>query len=293
MARTGDSRAARSMAGSRGGGQARQRARQRIAAERRRAQVRRRFLVAIGSVTSVLAIVAGLVAVKLASPGPTASEGLAPASVVRGVTGVPASVLARTSPGSAVTELQAVRQRGPALTIGGKPAIVFVSEESCPFCAAERWPLAVALSQFGHWSHLGTTRSSPADVYPSTATLSFRAAAYHSTRLTLRTTELADSTGHRLQALSPLDNRLIGTYDVPPYVNTADQSGAVPFLDIGNRNILAGAQYNPQVLAGLTAAQIAAQLRNPHSPVARAINGSAKVIVAAIRQLLHSQAPSA
>jgi hypothetical protein len=130
-------------------------------------------------------------------------------------------------------------------------------------------------------------------VYPNTATLSFRAAAYHSAKLTLRTTELADSTGHRLQPLSQLDNRLIGTYDVPPYVNTADQSGAVPFLDIGNRNILAGAQYNPQVLAGLSAAQIATQLKNPDSPVARAINGSAKVIVAAIRQLLQSQAPSA
>jgi hypothetical protein len=43
---------------------------------------------------------------------------------------------------------------------GGKPAIVFVSEESCPFCAAERWSLTVALSHFGTWSHLGTTTSS-------------------------------------------------------------------------------------------------------------------------------------
>jgi Domain of unknown function (DUF929) len=293
MARTRESTARRSAAGQRGSAQARQHARQRIAAERRRAQVRRRLLVAIGSVTGVLAIVVTLVAVKLGSPKPTATEGLAPASVVRGVTDVPAGVLARTSSGTAVTQLQAVQHPGPAMTIGGKPAIVFVSEESCPFCAAERWPLAVALSQFGHWSHLGTTRSSSTDVYPNTATLSFRAAAYHSTKLAVRTTELADSTGHRLQGLSPLDNRLIGTYDVPPYVNSADQSGAVPFLDIGNRTILAGAQFNPQVLAGLSAAQIAAQLQNPDSPVGRAIDGSAKVIVAAIRQLLQSQAPAA
>ena len=59
-------------------------------------------------------------------------------------------------------------------------------------------------------------------------------------------------------------------------MNSADQSGAVPFLDIGNRYVLAGAQYNPQVLAGLSAAQIAAQLRNPSSPVAQAIDGSAR-----------------
>ena len=77
---------------------------------------------------------------------------------------------------------------------------------------------------------------------------------------------------------------------MPPYVNSADQSGAVPFLDIGNQYVLAGAQYNPQVLAGLSAAQIAARLRDPASPVAQAIDGAAKVIVAAINQVLHDQA---
>jgi hypothetical protein len=68
---------------------------------------------------------------------------------------------------------------------------------------------------------------------------------------------------------------LIRTYDVPPYVNSADQSGAVPFLDLANQDVLAGAQYNPQVLAGLSAAQIASRLRDPSSPVAQAIDGSA------------------
>ena len=70
-------------------------------------------------------------------------------------------------------------------------------------------------------------------------------------------------------------------------MNSADQSGAVPFLDIANRYILAGAQYDPQVLAGLSAAQIASQLSNPSSPVAQAIDGSAQVIVAALDQVLH------
>ena len=77
---------------------------------------------------------------------------------------------------------------------------------------------------------------------------------------------------------------------MPPYVNSADQSGAVPFLDIANKYVLAGAQYNPQVLAGLSAAQIASQLSNPSSPVAQAIDGSAQVIVAAIDHVLHDKA---
>ena len=63
---------------------------------------------------------------------------------------------------------------------------------------------------------------------------------------------------------------------------------AVPFLDIGNRFILAGAQYDPQVLAGLSAAQIGDQLSNPSSPVAQAVDGSAKVIIAAIDQVLQA-----
>jgi hypothetical protein len=272
---------------------AKQRARERIAAERaarKRAEARRRLLVAGGAITAVLAVVVALVAVKLtASPAHrTASESMAPATIVRQVTSVPAATLTQVSPGQAVTLLEKVKKPGPMLTIGGKPAVVFVSEESCPFCAAERWALTVALSHFGTWSQLGITKSSATDIYPNTATLSFRAARYRSADLTLNTTELTDNVGRPLQSQTALDARLIASYDVPPYVNSVDQSGAVPFLDIGNQYILAGAQYDPQVLAGLSAAQIASQLGTPSSPVAQAIDGAAKVIIAAIDQVLHA-----
>ena len=276
-------------------GPARSRARERIAAERaarKRAEKRRRLLAAIGAVAVVLSVVATLVTVKLTSTPvhQAASESAAPAVVMRQVTTVPTALLSRVNPGQVATPLQEVRTSGPPLTIKGKLAIVFVSEESCPFCAAERWPLTVALSHFGTWSRLGITKSSATDVYPDTATFSFRAARYRSAELTLRTTELTDNAGHPLQAQTPLDAKLIATYDVPPYVNSVYQSGAVPFLDIGNQYILAGAQYDPQLLAGLSAAQIAGQLSNPSSPVAEAVDGAARVIVAAIDQALHAKA---
>jgi len=285
--------AGRKSARSARGPQAKMRARERLAAERaarKRAEARRRLLAPIAAVTAVLAIVVALAAVKL-SAGPAhlvASETPASAAVVRQVS-VPAAVLASVDPGQAVTSLEPVKTSGPPLTIGGKPAIVFVSEESCPFCAAERWSVAVALSHFGTLSHLGTTSSSATDVYPNTATLSFRTARYQSAELTLRTTELADNAGRPLQPQTALDTRLIDAFDVPPYVNSADQSGAVPFLDIANKYVLAGAQYNPQVLAGLSAAQIASQLTNPSSRVAQAIDGSAQVIITAIDQVLHGK----
>jgi hypothetical protein len=278
------------------GSQATIRAREQIAAGRaaqKRAKARRRLLVPIAAVTAVLAFVGALFAARLSTApatAATASESPAPSAIVRQVTTVPAAVLTRVNPGQAATPLQAVPAAGPPLTIGGKPAIVFVSEESCPFCAAERWPLAIALAHFGTWTQLGTTRSSATDIYPGTATLSFRTAQYRSAELTLRTTELADNAGRPLQAQTPLDTTLIATYDVPPYVNSAGQSGAVPFLDIANHYILAGAQYDPQVLAGLSAAQIASQLTNPTSPVAQAIDGSANAIITAINHVLHHQA---
>ena len=197
------------------------RARERLAAERaarKRAEARRRLLVPIAAVTAVLAIVVALVTVKLTA-APThlvASESPATAAVVRQVSAVPAAVLASVNPGEAITSLEPVKTSGPPLTIGGKPAVVFVSEESCPFCAAERWSVAVALSHFGTWSHLGTTTSPATDVYPNTATLSFRTAHYQSTELTLRTTELADNAGRPLQAQTALDTRLIDAFDAPP-----------------------------------------------------------------------------
>ena len=297
MAKTRHDYAGGKSAGPQRGPQAKMRARERLAAERaarKRAEARRRLLVPIGAVTAVLAIVVALVAVKLTSTPAhlVASESTASSVVVRQVSTVPASVLAKVSPGQAAngfTPLETVTTSGPPLTIGGKPAIVFVSEESCPFCAAERWPVAVALSHFGTLSHLGTTSSSATDVYPNTATLSFRTVRYQSTELTLRTTELADNAGRPLQPQTGLDTRLIDTFDVPPYVNSADQSGAVPFLDIANKYVLAGAQYNPQVLAGLSATQIASQLSSPASLVARAVDGSAQAIIAAIDQVLHTQ----
>jgi hypothetical protein len=253
--------------------------------QRRRAEARRRLLVPLASVGVVVAVVLGLVVGSLTSGGSVASEAGTAPDVAATVTSVPLSTLARIGGSQVVTPLRSTGG-GTPLSVDGKPGIVFVSEESCPFCAAERWPLVIALSHFGTWSNLGATTSSATDVYPDTATFSFRHATYRSRLLTLRTTELTDNAGHPLQPETALDAQLVNRYDVPPYVNSADQSGAVPFLDIDNRDVLAGAQYNPQVLAGLNMRQIAAQLEDPASPVAKAIDGSADVLIKAIDQML-------
>jgi hypothetical protein len=249
----------------------------------------RRILVPLALVGVVMAVLVGLVASSLASGGTIAREGVASTTVVDQATSVPLNVLTAVGERRQATTLLPVQS--DSLSIAGKPGIVFVSEESCPFCAAERWPLVIALSHFGTWHHLGATTSSSTDIYPSTATFSFRNATFDSPHLALRTTELANNAGHPLQTETPLDTELIGHYDVPPYVNSADQSGAVPFLDIDNHDILAGAQYSPQVLAGLSMSQIAGQLDDPASAVAMAIDESANALIAAIDRALHLTVP--
>jgi hypothetical protein len=171
-----DGERARTKAQARTAGQA-PNARQKLAARReaeRRAQVRRRLLLACGSVAVVIALVATLIAVKLgqsparSAPARAASTGTT-AQVQQQVTSVPLATFNQVGAGTA-TGLQAVTGQ-PALTADGKPEVLYMGGEYCPFCAAERWALAAAVSRFGTLSGLSLIHSSPSDAYASTPPL--------------------------------------------------------------------------------------------------------------------------
>jgi thiol-disulfide isomerase/thioredoxin len=160
----------------------------------------------------------------------------------------------------------------------GKPVITYIGAEYCPYCAAERWALAVALSRFGTFSNLSGTHSSSTDVYPDTQTLSFYGSSYSSPYVSFNTVEGAtneqiNGAYPTLQTPTAQQNTLLSRYD---------SSGNIPFLDIGNRYVITGASYSPQVLRGLSRTQIAGQLNDPSSAVAQAIDGAANNITAAI-----------
>ena len=82
---------------------------------------------------------------------------------------------------------------------------------------------------------------------------------------------------------------MLSRFDAAPY---ASEPGSIPFVDIGNRYVISGASYSPAVLQGLSRDQIAADLNDPSSPVARAIDGSANAITAALCSVTGNQ-PSA
>lgn len=151
----------------------------------RRAARRKRLLVTVGPIVAIVLVVAVLIGVRVgagaASPKPGQSAAAANVAVVGEVTSVPAAALNAVGAGS-VSALPAAITGAP-LTANGKPRVLYVGAEYCPYCAAERWAVVVALSRFGTFANLGQTASSPSDVYPSTATLTFHGASYTSNNL--------------------------------------------------------------------------------------------------------------
>jgi Domain of unknown function (DUF929) len=276
--------------------------REKIAAQReaqRRAERRRRMLIAAGSIVVVAAIVLTFVIIKLngkpasagsASNGPT---GAALAAVVAKTTTVPASVLdAVGDGGGAVTGKPAAISSGSALTANGKPEMLYIGAEYCPYCAAERWAMIVALSRFGTFSGLSTVHSSSIDVYANTPTFTFYKSAYTSPYLTFTpvetTTNVPDSSS--TSGYVPLQT--------PTSAQTAlwykyTSSGTIPFIDFGGKAFISGVSYSNQVLSGLSWSQIAADLSNPNSPVAKAVDGTANYITAAICKMTGNQPASA
>jgi thiol-disulfide isomerase/thioredoxin len=284
-------------------------ARERIAAQQaaaQRAEARRRMFLAGGSVLGVLVIVIVLIIVKAAGNTPAAASGSAASSsttaaVTNEITAVPASTLNAVGKGSGVSPMIATKGQ-PALTSGGKPEVVYMGAEYCPYCAAERWGMVVALSRFGSFSGLHLIRSSNNDVYTNTATLSFYKSTYTSKYLVFNPVEMysgkAVAGGYAtLQKPTATESALMSKYDAPPYISSSD-AGSFPFVDIGNQYLVLGAQYLPSTLGttqsvspghfGLTWTQIASDLKNPSSPVAKAIDGTANSITAAICKITNN-----
>jgi hypothetical protein len=280
----------------------------RIAAQRAadQAQVRKRRLWLAGG--SIVAVIAVVVAFVLASsnggssspaPGSTAAAptGADAASVVAQLTSVPASVLDQVGAGTTAANPTSIT--GPALTSAGKPEVLYIGAEYCPYCAAERWALIVALSRFGTFSGLAPIRSAAkdgaghAEPYPLTPTWTFAKSTFASSYVTFTPVEgytnIPDkATGFYtvLQTPTAAQQALLNKYD-------AAYQGAIPFIDYGNKFLSVGASYNPAILSGLTWAQIANDLHDPTSTVAKSVLGTANFATAAICSLTGNQPASA
>jgi len=252
------------------------------AAERRR---RARIWSVFGVIGVIVVIVLIMVGVKLGTGsdngGPVSNT--AAGKVVKKVTSVPASAYATVGAGSLAKGPIAING-GDAITKDGKPEVLYVGAEYCPFCAAERWAVVAALSRFGTWSGVGTTASSSHDYAPDTPTLSFHGADYSSDYISFAGYETEDRDQQPLDTLPSDDQKILQKYDAPPYVDQSS-AGSIPFVYYGGKYFSNGASFDPMLLKDMTHAQVATAMHDPSSDVAKAVDGTANSITAAVCKL--------
>jgi Domain of unknown function (DUF929) len=178
---------------------------------------------------------------------------------------------------------------GRPLTSGGKPEVLFVGTEYCPYCVAESWPLIVALSRFGQFSGLRTSRSPDFDDVAPTDGWTFYGSSYTSRYLAFDPVETysnvlvkpADDPGkaksyRQLQRLTAAEQAVLSQYDNPRQT---------PFIDFGGTATQLGSGVVPTVLAGLTWSQIAADLRHPATTAGGAILFAVTMLTSELCQL--------
>jgi thiol-disulfide isomerase/thioredoxin len=300
--------------------------RARIAAQReaqRRTEQRRRIYLAGGSILVIAIVVIALVLVKLnsgsgtaaaASNGPT---GTALTTLTKQVEDVPTSVTDKVAGGGVSSSLfvptetstevsnaeseigsyfGTVNSTTP-LTSGGKPEVLYMGAEYCPFCAAQRWAMVNALSRFGTFTGLTTTHSSSTDADPNTPTWTFYGSTYKSNYINF--TSVEETKNYRTGNTTNTSVNYV-TLQTPTAAEEAigqsyDPQGSIPFIDLGNKYVQVGnlSPLSPTMLAGLSWSQVAADMNNPSSSVGQAEIGNANYMTAGICKLTNNLPASA
>jgi hypothetical protein len=260
-------------------------------ARRKRQQQR---AVAIAAVIVVLLAVVGLVVDKAVSGGskkPASATKethvVADPSLVSQVTSVPLSTLetafkAATKAPTGFGKFPAKLKLGVPLTSGGLPEMLYVGGEFCPYCAATRWSMVMALSKFGTFSHLGQIASSSTDVYPSTPTFTFYNSSYTSKYLKFVPKEIETVSEAPLQKLTTFENQLFDTIG----------GGSFPFIDFGGKYGQSGSPVSTTVSGAMskqTMSYVAGQLVDPATTIGSSLDALAGDYVFAICNITKDQ----
>ncbi len=246
----------------------------------------------------------------------------APASYVTAVTTVSNAQLnaGGTGNGQESPSVFVATPKQPPLTatVGGKkkPELLYMGAEYCPYCAASRWPLIIALSRFGTFKGLGIIGSSPEDSFANTRTWSFAKATYTSPYLVFDPVELVsnvcavalvsnacpnDNYTPIKPGATPAQAKLFQTYDSAPYFQTTQ---GIPFLDWAGKYVSSGSLYNPNLITlgnsqtvfgwhPLSWQEIIDNIQStPLTTVGQAILGAANIYTAAICKMTGDQPAS-
>ncbi len=266
------------------GGRSKPNARARAAAAReqqRKKEARHRMYLIGGVIGLVVILVGGMVLIyanKKDKPNAAVRVAAAP-SAVSTVTTIPAATFGKVDT-SALTG-GPTKISGTGLTLDGKPGVFYYGAEYCPYCATERWPVVVALSRFGTWSGLKSTTSASQDVFPSTPTFSFYGSKFTSPYLSFNAVETTTNQKSG-SSYTPLETPTAAQLAL---VNKYNSSGSIPFIDFGNKFLVQGATYKPDVLKGKSFDEIAATIPDPTTDIGKGVLASANTMTAAICEM--------
>ena len=195
-------------------------------------------------------------------------------------------------------------------TVGNSLYVTFIGIEGCKYCAAERYALFDALSNFGNWTYsgkivtLGELNYSNYSANPGPNTLFYQAneggwtinlldknLAYSSNYISFSSAETLDNANNPLQTLNAIQTSYIQKYD---------PSDSVPFTVIGGNffEIGAGGSMAPNGVpitlssgGTLTAANMIDEFNIEGSFINSAINTEADYISAFICHDISNSAP--
>lgn len=207
---------------------------------------------------------------------------------------------------------------GPVLVSGGKPLVIFVAAEYCPYCAALRWPLVIALARFGSFHHLDLTASSPLQPFSDTPSVSFRAVTYSSRYLAFSATEEASNVcPPRDVVANPARDAALPSWESPPYICdgvsfrplskpayqvtatmsevdsipnfTVAKAETIPFVDFGGHFAEAGTILSPVLFHGHDWSGVLASLSRPRVGLGQAVLSVANRFTAILCGLTHDR----
>ena len=251
----------------------------RLQAEQRRER-QRKIMVGITAavVVVVLVVVGGFYLVSRQQQQQNDAKAKANArdsAFVGQVENVPASAFDAVGAGSSTQAPKATN--GTADTVGGKPRLLYIGAEYCPYCGMERWALTSALSRFGTFKGVASAVSTANDNPANIPTMTYLNASYTSQYVAFKSYETSDRTGTKqLQKLSTADEALEKQYDT---------QGSIPFLLYGGLYTSSGATYDGTELQNMSGAAVAKQMLSPTTAISKGILGASNVISAQICSL--------
>ncbi len=239
------------------------------------------YLGVIGVVVIVVLVV--VVVSRVTSGGSPQTGNISQA--IHDVTSVPQSVFDEVGNGSLnATQLPISAVKNPTTLTGssGKPEVLYMGGEYCPYCAADRWVMLTALSRFGTFSGVKYMFSSSTDVYPNTPTFTFVDTKFSSPYVDFVPVEMYS----RTEPADGQPNLQQPTAEQRQLMSTYDTGGGIPFLLVGGR-FVGSTPYSPADLAGKTQAQVASALSDPSQQTTQDIIGNANLLTATICSITH------